>query len=389
MSVGSIEIGPLLRVVLDAEAGGALREGLDLKPGDRLGIRVVEALDGGRALIEIGSGPRVFRAAAEVAFAVAAGDRLAVRVVDTQGRLHLSLLPAPGEGAASPQGPEPLRAGSADLLDRVQAGLRAALAAIGKPPAPAPALVAALAGLQSALEPLNPEAGAAANAQRIRALSENSGFFFEKRIEAALTRAAPGAAAEEDPVRRVLSQDLKPRLAAVRHLLEQALDQAPAAPAARAGAALARSIGEMLAEVNRQQESAGRRLDGADPFQVIHFSLPLRGGPRCGKLKIGYPKKGRARRKVGFRACLLLDLDRLGPSRIDLALVKSDLSIVFYVADERARGYVAASLTELKSALAPLFGGLEARVAVSKKKIAAFEAEDWLPAARGRVDVRA
>ena len=145
-----------------------------------------------------------------------------------------------------------------------------------------------------------------------------------------------------------------------------------------------------FAEIVRQQEPIAARLDEAEAFQVIHFSLPLKDAGEGARLKIGYPSRRQpATRREGFRAALLLAFDRLGPTRIDLFMLERSLSLTFFVTSMSAQETVEAHAGDLKSALATLFDNVSVSVCVSEQKIADFEYEDQLAAGGRRLDVRA
>jgi hypothetical protein len=144
-----------------------------------------------------------------------------------------------------------------------------------------------------------------------------------------------------------------------------------------------------FAEIVRQQERIADRRDEAEGFQVIHFSLPLKDAGEGARLKIGYPSRRQTATREGFRAALLLALDRLGPTRIDLFMLERSLSLTFFVTSRTAQETVEAHAGDLKPALETLFDNVSVSVCVSEQKIADFEYEDQLAAGGRRLDVRA
>ena len=144
-----------------------------------------------------------------------------------------------------------------------------------------------------------------------------------------------------------------------------------------------------FAEIVRQQERIAARRDEAEAFQVIHFSLPLKDAGEGARLKIGYPSRRQGTTREGFRAALLLALDRLGPTRIDLFMLERSLTLTFFVTSRTAQETVEAHAGDLKPTLETLFDNVSVNVCVSEQKIADFEYEDQLPAGGRRLDVRA
>jgi hypothetical protein len=393
-----MEIHPAKGIVLSAESAGRATEAAALAPGDRLRARVVEVLSADRALVDFGR----FRAVAELAFRVAAGEEFAVRVGETRGRLELAVVPPPGGDAGAPAAPPPGPSPAAAVYERLRdllATVGGRLAAAPEGGGPAAALAQVVGRLAALMEPLRPQEGAAALAERLRSLCERSGLFFEKELEQALRPGGGGAAAGgaghpaeaggQDPVRVVLSRDFKPHLAALRQLLEAGATAGHPGVRAHEAAALAKSAAETLAGITRQQELIAARREDPDPFQVLHFNLPPAEGMRRAALKIGYPKMRARRAGRGFRAALLLDLDRIGPARVDLLQVDRDLRIAFFVARREVREAIAAGIAELKTRLAPMFDSVAVSASVSERRIARFDEEDCLPAEGRRLDVRA
>jgi hypothetical protein len=386
-----MEIGSLIRIALNAGAEKLFLEEMPLRTGDLLRLKVIDVREDHRALVDFGK----FRALAEVAFPVSAGDELTVKVVDTQGQLRLALVAAGADTAPAPAAAEPLRPFAAQCLTQLRQQLEQAAQVIARPPGPAAsvAIRSAIEELRLFLEPLPTDAGAAQTTPRVRSLCEDSGIFFEKRLETALSRAAAeGDAAGPPPadhpqVRRILAEDLKARLSAIKHLFESQAADLPAA-GLRAAAAFVTSADEMLSEIVRQQERIAARRDETEAFQVIHFSLPLKDAGEGARLKIGYPSRRQGATREGFRAALLLALDRLGPTRIDLFMLERSLSLTFFVTSKTAQETVEARAGDLTPALETLFDNVSVRVCVSEQKIADFEYEDQLPAEGRRLDVR-
>jgi hypothetical protein len=228
----------------------------------------------------------------------------------------------------------------------------------------------------------------------VRSLCEDSGIFFEKRLEAALSQVATeGEAAGPRPadhpqVRRILAEDLKARLSSIKNLFESQAADLPVA-GSKAATAFVRSADELLTEIVRQQERITDRRDEVQAFQVIHFSLPLKDAGEGARLKIGYPSRRQGATREGFRAALLLDLDRLGSTRIDLFMLERSLSLTFFVTSRTARETVEVHAGDLKPALESLFDNVSVSVCVSEQKIADFEYEDQVTAGSRRLDVRA
>jgi len=389
-----MEIGEFIRVAFGSGSEQTLRAARHLQPGDQLRLKVIAVPEDHRALVDFGK----FRAVAEVSFSVRVGDEMCVNVIDTQGQLRLQLVrPADAESGAT-TGRGPIRPLSSDVLSRLYVQLERILESAvrgGSARLQPDATAAILEGLRQALEPLPSETGSAQLASRVRAWCEDSGVFFEKHLETALARenierpiGEASRALERPDLQRILTADLKARLGAVQHLLKNRLAQ-HSELRANATAELTRSVDELLREISHQLEQAVARHKNPDPFQVIHFCLPMRDGRTPAQLKISYPKQRARRANDGHRAALLLDFDRLGSTRVDLFLLDQNLSMAFFVESEKARQALERHRGDLCAAIAPWFEHLRLTVAVSPRKIAAFETEDLRPATRRRLDVHA
>lgn len=371
-------------ITLETEPGGKAGFGAALATGARLTARVVEVLSEGRARVDFGR----FQAVAAVSFPIAAGDEFVVEVVQPSGPLRLTVVTAPETASAEAF---PRYASAPESARRFQE----ALAALRPLPAPGAEIGRLLERLAFYFEPLRPEAGAEALAARLRTLAERSGLFFENDLEAALGPApgrpaaaaanAPFPAGEGPALHRVLQEDLKPQLALLRRLLAPEGEAAGRIPGA---ADIARGAAELLEAIGRQQAAAALRRDEADPFQMVQLHLPPLPGARRAALKIGCPKRRGRRAAEGFRAALLLDLERIGAVRVDLLLVERELRIAFFVAARPVQEAVEQGAAELRSILAPHFDSVHLTAAVSPRRIARFDAEELLPAERRRLDVR-
>jgi hypothetical protein len=389
-----MEIGEFIRVAFGSGAEQTLRAARHLQPGDQLRLKVIEVQEDHRVLVDFGK----FRAVAEVSFPVRVGDEMCVNVVDTQGQLRLQLVrPADAESAAT-SWHGPIRPLSSDVLSRLYVQLERILesAVRGGPARLRPdAAATILEGLGQALEPLPSETGSEQVASKVRAWCEDCGLFFEKHLETALAHenterpiGEASRALERPDIQRILTADLKARLGALKHLLTNQLAEHPELRA-NAAAELTRSVDELLREISHQLEQAVAFHKNPDAFQVIHFCLPMRDGRTKAQLKISYPKQRAVRAKDGHRAALLLDFDRLGPTRVDLFLLDPVLSMTFFVESEKARQILERHRGDLCAAIAPWFEHLHLTVAVSRRKIAGFETEDLRPASRRRLDVHA
>lgn len=372
----------------------SLPESAALRPGDRLNVKIVEVLENQRALVSLGG----FRTMATVAFPVAAGDELQVQVQAVQEQLQLRLVPAEGgQGASAARAAGPAAASAADLFKELQERIDRLARATAQQPANLQ-LPAGLRGIAEALrlfsEPLDPGASPAVLAGRLREFCEESGLFLEQRLADIVRKgsgragsAPPAEAAAADPAERILATDLKARLLTLKAFFDSAAGR-QLMEDSREASGLAKAALELLAGVRAGQAQIGSPTVAADPFQMVHFPLPLPGEPGRGELKIAYRRRRAVGKQEGHRAAIRLDLDRIGAVRADLALLGSCLEVSIFVGSAAVQDLIRRHASEAHEALAPFFERVAVQVSVSSSKIAQFASEDWRPALATRVDVR-
>jgi hypothetical protein len=378
--------------IIDIQRG--LPETAALKPGDVLKVSVLEVFEQQRALVDLGR----FRATADIAFPVAAGDELWVRVVETHTQLRLQLVPKPAEPAAGGgRATGPVQAASAESLRQVQARIDQLAGAEQQVPdsqrLPAePRQI--LEALKIFLEPFDLGAGPEAIAGRLKEFCDGSGLFLELRLAVAVKRAADRAgrapapdAAPPEPPGRILATDLKARLLLLKSFFESSAGRQLSADS-REVAGLARAAAEMLADIRAGQEQMAKPAPAAEPFQLVHFALPMPDDRRPARLKFAYRRRRAAGRPDGLRAAILLQLDRMGAVRADLTLLGRSLNISIFVSGPELRDWVSRHAAGVREALADHFESVGVQVSVSARKIAQFVTEDWHPPGETRVDVR-
>lgn len=365
-----------------------------LKPGDLLKVKVLEVFEHQRVLVDLGR----FRTMAAVTFPLVAGDEIWVRVQETQNRLRLQLAPAPGDPPPS-AGPAagPVQAVSAESLRQVQVRIDQLAGVLqrlpdSQPMPPGPRQV--LDALRLYLDPFEPGSGPDAVAGRLREFCDECGLFLEPRLAAAVKKTADragGAPAPDDPAPgppgRLLATDLKARLLVLKNFLDSSVDR-QLIRESREMAGLARAATELLADIRAGQEQIAKPASASQPFQMVHFALPMADERHQAQLKIAYRRRRGTGKKEGHRAAVLLQLDRMGAVRADLLLLSRSLSISIFVSNAGLRNLVTRHVPEVREALSAFFEQVGVQVSVSSRKIARFAAEDWLPAGETQVDVR-
>jgi hypothetical protein len=364
-----------------------------LQPGSTLVLKIVE-LKGDRALIDFGN----FRTTADIKIPVTLGEELTVKVIEAGKQLKLGVInldpknSMPREASAQRSETPP-----AEILNKIQNDVTRILnqavnsSAGKKTPS---SIFNILASLNAYFEPFELKEIISDLLPRLRSHFENSGIFFEKSLEQAITRelqdrdgGTPKNMADLSEVKTIFKRDLKPNLLMLQHLIDDK-ESLQKIFDPRTMAVMKKAIDTLLSNINYQQGRAVSHLDSADPFQVFTFTLPLKTEDQTAKLKVFYEKKQKPGSKKSFQISLLLTLDRLGDVRSDLTMLGKDLQVSFYVTKPAAMMAIQENFQELDELLRDLFDQIQLKVKVSAKRVKNFDQPEAQTAGNQRVDVR-
>jgi hypothetical protein len=380
-----------ITVIISPQGSGAPSAPTAFKPGETLRLTVIE-LRGDRALIDFGT----FRSIADIKVPVSLGDILLVRVLEAGNPLKLSLIGAESKHQVTDFSARPRERRFELSLQRIQTDLRPMLNHFMESnwkhlPRQ---ILNAIARLNGHFEEFDFKGGTDQLARQIQTKLENSGFFFEKRMERALQRwfeILPGKAnlnsADLSEVRTIIANDLKANLLLLKKFGEDK-DALQKMADSRWLAALSKSMDTLLMDIAQQQSRVLQQRDNSSPFQVFSFLLPLSEGQKKARLKVYYPKKDKHKTKEEFQISLLLSMDRLGDIRTDFFLLGQDLTITFFVPDGPTKRKFEDHCPSIKQSLHHLFDQVFLKLVVSRKKIVAFEREDLTDAVDKRINLR-
>ncbi len=382
-----------------------------LVPGESLQARITGFEKDGLMLVDFGK----FKAFAKIDIPVRQGQTVPLTVVKNDNGIAFAVGPkAPTIGsaslppaaavditprdqngvarqspAASPTAPEmaALRVQIQRLLDgrnRLEKGPSASL--------PTPTR-GALINLQQALSSASSSDDMATLVARVRDFVENSGVYFEKRLERAIlelqTRSAsmtPPELARQPVIRDIMINDVKPNLL----ILKEFLDAQP--PDSRGAdrpmlETLKSVVQRAVSHIEQQQFMATEKPVDPDLFQAFSHLLFLTDSHRNARLKVYYAKKGRDNALKNPRVSLLLDMDRMGTVRTDLWMVGKDLNVTFFVKEAHVKAAIESEHHRIKEMLNDTFNTVAVSVVVNEKKIAEFEGEDLTLSKRRQVDL--
>jgi hypothetical protein len=370
----------------------------DLQPGARLTGRVLRLESDGKVLMDLGGR----RALAQVGFAVRAGQTLPLQVVENGPLLHLQVEPPTTGGKTAI--PLPKADFSQVLQPREQDRVVALVRQLIDPSSPATpsrnelpeSVKSALIRMVSLFEPLPMAADPQQISRWVQHAVEDSGLLFEKKMgdaaEAGVPSPLPGDEKEPPsaPVRILITRDAKSQLLVLRQMLPTTDEQTELTEKLNAKSAgfLRQIVDRLLTHIeSRQEQAVSRWADGGNQQIFVHtLQLPDQRNPV--QLKIYYPRKEeRPGDDRQHRVALLLDMDRLGPVRIDLAMLGRMLQITFYVAHQKAMERMQPEVASVSRALDGLFDHVAVDLFVSRQKIRQFEKEDVQGPEGGGVDL--
>ena len=240
----------------------------------------------------------------------------------------------------------------------------------------------ALTNLQQILNPVSPEGDLRTLVARVRAFVENSGIYFEKRLEQEIQNTqgrsatlAPAELGEQPKIRNLMIADMKPNLL----ILKSFLDSQPLELQGAERHMLETMKGlvqRALTHIEHQQIGATEKSVDPEVLQAFSHLLFLTDDPKKAQLKVYYARKGRDGAQKKPRVSLLLDMDPMGALRTDLWMVAKDLNITFFVPSPKIQTLIQREQHRIAEALQPSFNTVAVSVVVNANKIEAFDGED-------------
>lgn len=393
-----MDISGIIKAVLISDAGRSGKTLAKLMPGDRLSAKVIEVIGDGRAVVDLGRS----RVTAHINFPVKAGQNLQLQVVDNGSVLHLRAND-PQSSAGTPL-PMPRVDYSNVLASREQDRWGRIVQRLTSEPAapvlknPLPENVQnALTQIQSVFEKLHAEQSPHQIARWLRNAVEDRGILFEKHMadltleEKQIADHAQGRNPELSRSRILISGDIKSQLIHLKNYFAQTgghhflMDQLNP----KEINFLRSSVERMLGHIEQQQERAVERWAEGEVQQVFVHTLPLQDQKSPLQLKLYYPRKeGREKHGQPHRIALLLDMERLGPVRVDLSMIDRHLKISFFVRDIKTQQLMTPQIHDVETSLAGHFDQIQIEVSVSEQKIRQFEEEDSKASVAGRINLK-
>ncbi len=392
-----MDIASIIKAVLTSGEDRSERGIVDLQPGDRLTGKVLRVENDGRVLMDLGGS----RALARVGFTVKPGKTLPLQVVENGAVIHLQIDATSTGGKISVPLPtsdfrKALPPSDQERLIGIVRQLMNQSAPLSSKHAMPDNVKNALARVVTLFEPLPVEHSVREISNWVKGAVEDSGLLLEKKLgevvaeNRAVSEPSGENAASVRSTRAIITRDVKSQLLLVRQFLQATADQMPMAEKidVKSVAFLRHAVDQLLGHIESQQELALPRWADGDAHQVFVHTLHMPNQKNPLKLKVYYPrKKGPSESKGPHRITLLLDMDRLGPLRVDLSMQGKMLQIVFYAAHEKSLDLIGPEVHTVSDSLGGLFDHVAVDCFVSKRKITGFEEEDGRGAGGGRIDL--
>ena len=365
-----------------------------LKIGDNLVGRVLEIKSSGKALIDFGR----FRTLARTQFSVREGDVIDVKVLEKGVPMRLGLN-NPIQGI-SHQEKKMIRLSefpSENTLKNIQSETRKLLRpdnAVFKGRAVPEYVKDILARISAHFRGMDMGKNSSELGRQLKSYIENSGIFFEKKIESVLKKTSetnemksPRSSRESPDIRDIITKDLKPNIILLKNFLDR-----KGLIFKIFGAKNLEAVGgtaeRLLTEIVARQCDTPVRQDRQEATHTLAYMLPLEESNQKAKLKVHYSKKNRGRPGEGFKVSLLLAMDKIGPIRTDFFLSDKDLNVTFFVDDCTIKEYVDEHAGEIVESLQTYFNRLTLNVTVSENEIEEFEMEYPEAGSAGMLNLR-
>ena len=389
-----INISNLIRATCSSELQRSSLEKDTLKVGDNLLGRVLEIKNSGKALIDFGR----FRALARTQFPVREGDVIDVKVLEKgipiklglnnpaqeisqQAKKMLSLIQFPSENIL-----EKLQSETKKVLDQTNG--------IFKGRAIPVYVIDILTRISTHFGPMNIGKNSPILVSQLKSYIENSGIFFEKKIENVIIKSfetnektSPKELRESPGIRDIIRKDLKPNILILKDFLDRNGLMLKILGTKNLES-IRSTVERLLAEMGTQQGDTTVRHDRLESAHTLTYALPLEKSNQRAKLKVFYSKKNKGKSEEGFKVSLLLAMDKIGQIRTDFFLMDKDLNITFFVNDRKIKEYLDDHSEKIMGSLRNHFKRLTLNVNISENEIEEFEMKDPGVMSAGIVDLR-
>ena len=252
-----------------------------------------------------------------------------------------------------------------------------------------------LARISAHFGPMNIGKNSPSLSSQLKSYIENSGIFFEKKIENVIIKSfetngktSPKELRESPEIRNIIRKDLKSNILILKDFLDKNGLMFKILGTKNLET-IRSTVEKLLAEIVAQQGDTTVRHDRLESAHTLTYALPLEKSNQRAELKVYYSKKSKGKSEEGFKVSLLLAMDKIGQIRTDFFLMDKDLNITFFVNDRKIKEHVDDHSEKIVGSLRNHFKRLTLNVIISENEIEEFEMKDpgWI--STGIVDLRA
>lgn len=389
-----INISNLIKVMCGSELQRSSLGKDTLSVGDRLLGRVLEIKNGGNALIDFGR----FRALARTQFPIREGDVINVKVLEKGIPIKLGLNnPAQEISQPTKKMLSLIQFPSENILEKLQSETKKVLDqtnGIFKGRAIPVYVRDILTRISTHFGQMNIGKNSPILGSQLKSYIENSGIFFEKKIENVIIKSfesnektSPKELRESPEIRNIIKNDLKPNILILKDFLDRNGLMLKILGTKNLES-IRSTVERLLAEMGTQQGDTTVRHDSRESAHTLTYALPLEKSNQRAKLKVFYSKKNKGKSEEEFKVSLLLAMDKIGQIRTDFFLMDKDLNITFFVNDRKIKEYLDDHSEKIVGSLRNHFKRLTLNVNISENEIEAFEMKDPGVMSAGIVDLR-
>ena len=389
-----INISNLIKVMCGSELQRSSLGKDTLSVGDRLLGRVLEIKNGGNALIDFGR----FRALARTQFPVREGDVINVKVLEKGIPIKLGLNnPAQEISQPAKKMLSLIQFPSENILEKLQSETKKVLDqtnGIFKGRAIPVYVRDILTRISTHFGQMNIGKNSPILGSQLKSYIENSGIFFEKKIENVIIKSfesnektSPKELRESPEIRNIIKNDLKPNILILKDFLDRNGLMLKILGTKNLES-IRSTVERLLAEMGTQQGDTTVRHDSRESAHTLTYALPLEKSNQRAKLKVFYSKKNKGKSEEELKVSLLLAMDKIGQIRTDFFLMDKDLNITFFVNDRKIKEYLDDHSEKIVGSLRNHFKRLTLNVNISENEIEAFEMKDPGVMSAGIVDLR-
>ena len=389
-----INISNLIKVMCGSELQRSSLGKDTLSVGDRLLGRVLEIKNGGNALIDFGR----FRALARTQFPVREGDVINVKVLEKGIPIKLGLNnPAQEISQPTKKMLSLIQFPSENILEKLQSETKKVLDqtnGIFKGRAIPVYVRDILTRISTHFGQMNIGKNSPILGSQLKSYIENSGIFFEKKIENVIIKSfesnektSPKELRESPEIRNIIKNDLKPNILILKDFLDRNGLMLKILGTKNLES-IRSTVERLLAEMGTQQGDTTVRHDSRESAHTLTYALPLEKSNQRAKLKVFYSKKNKGKSEEEFKVSLLLAMDKIGQIRTDFFLMDKDLNITFFVNDRKIKEYLDDHSEKIVGSLRNHFKRLTLNVNISENEIEEFEMKDPGVMSAGIVDLR-